>query len=120
MDGDPWDVALLIPAVLPTPAPTLPPPPPLLLLLVPLPPLPAGPSSSASAIMSPQPVSESKLLRDVTSVKRREQSLSTEGSEGGSPVLQRSSGGVASEGVRLEMEALAFWMGGRSGESVGV
>lgn len=90
----------------------LPPPPPLLLLLVPLPPLPVGPSSSASAIMSPQPVSESKLLRDVTSVKSKEQSLSTEGSEGGSPVLQRSSGGVARDGLRLEMEALVLGMAG--------
>lgn len=105
---------------LPMLAATLPPPPPLLLLLVPLPPFPTGPSSSASAIMSPQPVRESKLLRDVTSVKRREHSRSTEGSEGGSPALQRSKGGVASEGVRLEIDALAFWTGGRSGESVGV
>lgn len=120
LDGEPWDVALVIPIARPTPAPTLPPPPPLLLLLVPLPPFPPGPSSSASAIMSPQPVSESKLLRDVTSLKRREQRRSTEGSEGGSPVLQRSKGGVVREGVRLEIEALAFWMGGCSGESVGV
>lgn len=104
MDGDPRDVE----KALPTPAPPDTPPPPLLLLLVPLPPLPPGPSSSASAIMSPQPVSESKLLRDVTSVKRREQSLSTDGSEGASPVLHRSKGGVAREGVRLEAEALAF------------
>lgn len=115
----------MVPAI-PTSLPELgtmpppPPPPPLLLLLVPLPPLPDGPSSSASAIMSPQPVRESKLLRDVTSLNRREQSLSTEGSEGGSPVLHRSKGGVAREGVRLDIEALVFWMGGRSGESMGV
>lgn len=97
---------------LPALAPIFPPPPPLLLLLVPLPPLPAGTSSSASAIMSPQPVSESKLLRDVTSVNSREQRRSTDGSEGGSPVLQRSNGGVAREGLRLEMEALALGMAG--------
>lgn len=90
----------------------LPPPPPLLLLLVPLSPLPVGPSSSTSAIMSPHPVSESKLLRDVTSVKSKEQSLSTEGSDGGSPVLQRSNGGVARDGLRLEMEALVLGMAG--------